>query len=130
MASKGLWGQCVRQPSPQLLTVEGVELREFLRKVAEKEGLTEANLENGYAWCRDQIYAYWAYLRARENDIPSEDARSYLTNACKTEVYVTYNWRMWRHVIGHPKCGRATTPNGRSRASSWPRCASSSRRSR
>ena len=82
-------------------------LRDYLRALVDSQGLDPGMVENGFCWCRDQMTAYRAYLQARERGIPSEDARSHLTNACKTEVYVTYNFRMWRHVLGHPNCGRA-----------------------
>ena len=82
-------------------------LRQYLIELVKTKDLPPDWAENGYDWCKAQMIAYSAYLDARERGIPSEDARSHLTNACKTEVYVTYNFRMWRHVLGHPNCGRA-----------------------
>lgn len=112
MGSKALWGCRVEETEMGTFSVyhpSGLshQLRTGLNLVAEAEDLSGEQIENGYEWCKDQIHAYKAYLRARERGIPSEDARSHLTNACKTEVYVTYNFRMWRHVLGHPNCGRA-----------------------
>jgi thymidylate synthase (FAD) len=110
MRSKGLWNTRVTQPSksrPQDMMVEGRPILAVLEEIAKREDLPKEAVEDAFDWCADQIHAYRAYLRARDRGIPAEDARSHLTNACKTEVYVTYNWRMWRHVIGHPKCGRA-----------------------
>lgn len=111
MGSKGLWDCVVTETDDSALIMGApggrTTLRSFLQQITEKESLTKEAIENAYDWCRDQINAYKAYLRARERGVPSEDARSHLTNACKTEVYVTYNFRMWRHVLGHPNCGRA-----------------------
>ena len=42
--------------------------------------------------------AFYSYERLLENGRP-EDARYVLPNACKTELAVTYNMRVWRHVI-------------------------------
>ncbi len=107
MGSKGLWEKVVWQVEDGSLVCEQKPLLDVLAKIGERENLSREKVEDGFEWCRDQLYAYRAYLRSRERGIPSEDARSHLTNACKTEVYVTYNWRMWRHVLGHVKCGRA-----------------------
>lgn len=110
--SKALWGRVVSEAEVAGLVVEAgpsgkMTLRSFLQDVAEREDLSGDTIEDGYEWCMDQLRSYKAYLRARERGIPSEDARSHLTNACKTEVYMTCNFRMWRHVLGHPNCGRA-----------------------
>lgn len=43
--------------------------------------------------------SYEEYLAARERGIPAEDARHLLPNACKTEVYTTFNFRQWRHLF-------------------------------
>lgn len=43
--------------------------------------------------------AYNTYKALRDADIPPEDARFVLPNACRTEIVCTYNLRMWRHVI-------------------------------
>lgn len=107
MGSKGLWEKVVWQVEDGSLVCDQKPLLDVLAAIGERENLSREQVENGFEWCRDQLYAYRAYLRARERGVPSEDARSHLTNACKTEVYVTYNWRMWRHVLGHVKCGRA-----------------------
>lgn len=45
------------------------------------------------------IHSYDSYLRLRVLDIPAEDAREVLPNACKTEVATTFNIRQWRHVF-------------------------------
>ena len=58
-------------------------------------------------WCRKRIDDYEEYLYWREQGVPSEDARSCLPNATKTSVMTTYNFRVWRHVLGHPVFGRA-----------------------
>lgn len=110
MRSKGLWGKRVMQPSasrPQDMLVDGQPILSFLEDVAKREALPKEAVEDAFDWCVDQLHSYRGYLRMRDRGIPAEDARSDLTNACKTEVYITYNWRTWRHVIGHPKCGRA-----------------------
>lgn len=112
MGSKALWECVVTEtdgPAGLIIGAAGgkTTLRSYLQNIAERENLTGAQIENGYEWCRDQLRAYKSYLRERSRGTPSEDARSHLTNACKTEVYTTCNFRMWRHVLGHPNCGRA-----------------------
>lgn len=105
-----LWGTkvTIREDSGELVIADGgLSLRKFLMDYSQTNSIDGKWMENGYVWCQNQVRDYLAYLGARDRGIPSEDARSHLTNACKTEVYVTYNWRMWRHVLGHVKCGRA-----------------------
>jgi thymidylate synthase ThyX len=58
-------------------------------------------------WCQGRIDDYEEYVHWRELGVPSEDARSCLPNATKTSVMTTYNFRVWRHVLGHPVFGRA-----------------------
>ena len=43
--------------------------------------------------------SYAAYLHDRGAGVKAEDAREALPNACKTEVYTTYNFRQWRHFF-------------------------------
>jgi thymidylate synthase (FAD) len=108
--SCGLWGKkvAINQEHGELfLVAEKVPLRVFLIELGKEKNMEGHWIENGAIWCANQVRDYLAYTGARERGVPSEDARSHLTNACKTEVYVTYNWRMWRHVMGHVKCGRA-----------------------
>ena len=50
-------------------------------------------------WINTITGAYREYLRELKDGIRPEDARFVLPNATKTEVVVTYNLRMWRHVI-------------------------------
>jgi len=50
-------------------------------------------------WLHETIGAYEAYLYFRDEKIKGEDARYSLPNACKTEVYTTFNFRTWRHVL-------------------------------
>jgi len=102
-----LWGKQVCLSEKDELVLGDQSLRSFLLDYAKTNNLPAEWMENGYIWCGHQIRDYQAYLEARERGIPAEDARSHLTNACKTTVYVTYNWRMWRHVLGDPTCGRA-----------------------
>ena len=58
-------------------------------------------------WCTQRIHNYEEYLHWRNEKVPPEDARSCLPNATKTSVMTTYNFRIWRHVLGHPVFGRA-----------------------
>jgi thymidylate synthase (FAD) len=51
------------------------------------------------AWTKNCLYSYEDYRFLRDKGIPPEDARSVLPGATKTEVAVTYNLRMWRHVF-------------------------------
>jgi len=82
-------------------------LQEELGSFLEKRGVEDSMIQRAERWCRQKIQSYQDYLWYREEGVPSEDARFDLPNACKTEVATTYNFRMWRHVLGHPKCGRA-----------------------
>jgi thymidylate synthase (FAD) len=50
-------------------------------------------------WVEGQEQAYREYLRLINEGIPPEDARFSLPIATKTELAVTLNLRMWRHVI-------------------------------
>lgn len=45
------------------------------------------------------LNAYVRYNHLREDDIPAEDARFVLPNACRTSVVTTYNIRQWRHFF-------------------------------
>jgi len=67
----------------------------------------EERSERMTRWCVNRIHDYAEYLEDREAGIPSEDARFALPNATKTSVMTTYNFRVWRHVLGHPVFGRA-----------------------
>ena len=74
-------------------------LRQLLLELASTKSFDPEKLTNVYEWATGQIIAYSYYLGARERGIPSEDARSHLTNACRTLVYSTYNFREWRHFF-------------------------------
>jgi thymidylate synthase (FAD) len=50
-------------------------------------------------WLEDTIDDYRTYLALREVKIPSEDARSKLPNATKTEVVTTNTLGIWDHVF-------------------------------
>lgn len=50
-------------------------------------------------WCRAITQSYVVYKELRKRGVPSEDARSVLPNATKTEVVSTFNMRTWRHVL-------------------------------
>jgi len=41
-----------------------------------------------------------AYTKLQEIGIKNEDARFVLPNACTTEIVITANFRIWRHIIG------------------------------
>lgn len=115
LGTKDLWGKTIEEralrTSDGLVVVrddgEEIPLRKHLLALGEARDLPAESLEGAYVWCEDQIRAYKAYLRERARGIPSEDARYHLPNSCKTEVYTTYNFRMWRHVLGNPVSGRA-----------------------
>lgn len=57
------------------------------------KGLTEQFQQDMQAIQR--MYEYY-----RKFDIPKEDARFVLPNACHTEIVTTANFREWRHMIG------------------------------
>lgn len=50
-------------------------------------------------WLNLVDHAYLEYLAELEAGAPPEDARYVLPNATKTEIAVTYNARIWRHVF-------------------------------
>jgi thymidylate synthase (FAD) len=50
-------------------------------------------------WLKAILASYKSYLQLREEGIAPEDARFVLPNATKTELAITFNLRMWRHVF-------------------------------
>jgi thymidylate synthase (FAD) len=60
--------------------------------------LTHLSVEH-YNWVGGRELAYREYLDLLAEGIPPEDARFSLPIATKTELAVTLNLRMWRHVI-------------------------------
>jgi len=50
-------------------------------------------------WLRGMFNSFLAYDKLIAEKVKPEDARYVLPNACKTEIAVTYNMRVWRHVI-------------------------------
>jgi len=50
-------------------------------------------------WVGGREQAYCEYLGLLAEGVPPEDARFSLPIATKTELAVTFNLRMWRHVI-------------------------------
>lgn len=50
-------------------------------------------------WLTTVNNCYESYLTLREAKIRPEDARSVLPNAVKTEVFSTFNLRIWRHLF-------------------------------
>ena len=74
-------------------------LRQLLLELARTKSFDPTFLNRVYKWVTGQIISYSYYLGAREDEIPSEDARSHLTNACRTLVYATYDFREWRHFF-------------------------------
>lgn len=90
-----------------VLEVDGIPMDEWLDVNYVGEALTKELFNNAYDWCMQKIDCYGSYLSWRERKIPSEDARFDLPNASKTTVATTYNFRIWRHVLGHPVFGRA-----------------------
>jgi len=55
----------------------------------------------GLAWSQAMHKAIesYEYLTKWSENVPPEDARSVLPNACKTEVVMTMNMRTWRHFF-------------------------------
>lgn len=60
--------------------------------------LTKPNLVQR-TWLRSVHTAYEDYMDLRTAKIKPEDARSVLPNAVKTEVFSTFNLRVWRHIF-------------------------------
>jgi len=91
--SNALWGHTLVRDGDYLL-VDG--------KTILKAWLDEREIDPLFVelWCRDKLRAYESYLYWTAQGIPPEDARYDLPNACKTEVYTTFNLREWRHVLG------------------------------
>ena len=50
-------------------------------------------------WLRGRVADYTEYLEMLEEGIKPEDARSCLPNATKTEITMTCNIRVWRHIF-------------------------------
>jgi len=50
-------------------------------------------------WLVTVEQCYDSYLHLRDAKIRPEDARSVLPNAVKTEVFSTFNLRVWRHIF-------------------------------
>ena len=50
-------------------------------------------------WLDGVACAYSQYLHLREKGIKPQDARSLLPNATKTEIVMTANFRVWRHIF-------------------------------
>ena len=88
------WDTLVTKPEDQQMT-----LRQLLLELASTKSFDPKLLSNVYKWVTGQVIAYSYYLGARADEVPSEDARSHLTNACRTLVYATYNFREWRHFF-------------------------------
>jgi thymidylate synthase (FAD) len=52
-----------------------------------------------FTWVRSVSLSYDDYISLRLAKIKPEDARSVLPNAVKTEVFSTFNLRVWRHIF-------------------------------
>lgn len=63
--------------------------------------------ETQKTWFGTVFIAYNDYNKLRGDGIPPEDARYLLPNCTKTELAVTYNLRMWRHVFKERVLNRA-----------------------
>jgi len=98
LGSKILWGKTVTVNGDNLV-ISGNDGKDAPLLSYLSERFSDEWARGGYDWCHDQIRSYQSYRRERVRGVPSEDARSHLTNACKTEVYTTYNLRTWRHVL-------------------------------
>lgn len=88
------WNTLVIKPG-----AEQMSLRQLLLELATNQSFDPSALNSVYEWVTGQVIAYSYYLLARKRGIPSEDARSHLTNACRTLVYTTFNFREWRHFF-------------------------------
>jgi thymidylate synthase (FAD) len=62
-----------------------------------ESNVVPGNLLTQWLDCVSGAYQTYNYLRGC--GVPPEDARSVLPNATKTELAVTFNLRMWRHVF-------------------------------
>lgn len=66
--------------------------------VFDENGMTLKNsIQN--SWLATVNNCYDEYLNLRDKKIKPEDARSVLPNAVKTEVFSTFNLRVWRHLF-------------------------------
>jgi len=66
---------------------------------ANKHGDNNVDQTSQVIFLNQVASAYDKYLALRKIDIPPEDARCILPNATKTELAMTFNLRMWRHVF-------------------------------
>jgi thymidylate synthase (FAD) len=53
----------------------------------------------GHSWMKQMGRAFQEYDDELASGVRPEDARYVLPNACKTELAVTFNMRVWRHVF-------------------------------
>lgn len=86
-------------------------LREYFSTQLTENDLPNTVAENIAAWCTGRLNNYKEYLHYRERGFKPEVARSALPSATKTVVAATYNYRMWRHILGNKVSGRALNPH-------------------
>lgn len=55
------------------------------------------SFDTRYVWCMEKIAELYDEMVKR--GIPKEDARYILPNACYTEIFVSGNFREWRHFL-------------------------------
>jgi thymidylate synthase (FAD) len=74
------------------------EILDFYTSGGDLEGSVD-RFSNLGLFLLNTLEDYKTYLSLRDRGIPAEDAREALPNACKTEVYTTFNIRQWRHFF-------------------------------
>lgn len=72
-------------------------------------GDTPAATAKRHEWIAACHVAEVQYLQMLENGASPQEARSVLPNSLKTEIWVTYNLREWRHFF-HLRCVPAAHP--------------------
>lgn len=70
---------------------------------------TPAAIAKRNEWTAACLVAEVQYLQMLENGASPQEARAVLPNSLKTEIWVTYNLREWRHFF-HLRCAPAAHP--------------------
>jgi thymidylate synthase (FAD) len=76
----------------------GIEPGRYYATTSRMPSLIPLNTRQRY-WVSNREQVYQEYLELLDVGVPPEDARFSLPIATKTELAVTLNLRMWRHVI-------------------------------
>ena len=73
-------------------------------EVVEPKTIENAGLSYYYDWLKNEVKEGYEYL---QNNVPNEDARYVLPNACTTSLYLSCNLRELIHMANERLCTRA-----------------------